>query len=257
MKKKFVLALAGVLIVAPAPALGGGPSAKTAQRRRQPARRKGAAPAPAPPPLVTLAAAQQQDVPVTVQVNGSVVSLNSVDLRPQVTNTVREVHVKEGQFVKAGPVAVHARRPRRPGQPRQGPRAAAEGRGHDGRPGAPVQAQPGAGGAELHRQGRRRRDAVAARGAARRGGGRSRGGAVGAGGAGLRHAARAHRRAHRRRQHLPGHAGAAQPVAGDHHPARPDRGELPGARRQAAGPAGRGALAHAGRGAGEPGARRR
>ena len=37
-----------------------------------------------------------------MQVNGSVVSLNSVDLRPQVTNTVREVHVKEGQFVKAG-----------------------------------------------------------------------------------------------------------------------------------------------------------
>ncbi len=46
--------------------------------------------------------AKRQTVPVTVQVNGSVVSLNSVDLRPQVTNTVREVHVKEGQFVKAG-----------------------------------------------------------------------------------------------------------------------------------------------------------
>ncbi|MGK6309031.1 efflux RND transporter periplasmic adaptor subunit [Variovorax sp. DT-64] len=54
------------------------------------------------PALVTLAAAQKQDVPVTLQVNGNVVSLNSVDLRPQVTNTVREVHVKEGQFVKQG-----------------------------------------------------------------------------------------------------------------------------------------------------------
>jgi RND family efflux transporter MFP subunit len=31
-----------------------------------------------------------------------VVSLNSVDLRPQVTNTVSAVHVKEGQFVKSG-----------------------------------------------------------------------------------------------------------------------------------------------------------
>jgi RND family efflux transporter MFP subunit len=51
---------------------------------------------------VTLATAEKQDVPVTVQVNGSVVSLNSVDLRPQVTNTVSAVHVKEGQFVKAG-----------------------------------------------------------------------------------------------------------------------------------------------------------
>ncbi|HEX7867144.1 MAG TPA: efflux RND transporter periplasmic adaptor subunit [Variovorax sp.] len=54
------------------------------------------------PALVTLATAKKQDVPVTVQVNGSVVSLNSVDLRPQVTNTVSAVHVKEGQFVKAG-----------------------------------------------------------------------------------------------------------------------------------------------------------
>jgi multidrug efflux system membrane fusion protein len=52
--------------------------------------------------LVTVVRAEQRDVPVTVQVNGSVVSLNSVDLRPQVTNTVREVHVKEGQFVKEG-----------------------------------------------------------------------------------------------------------------------------------------------------------
>ncbi|OUM02381.1 efflux transporter periplasmic adaptor subunit [Variovorax sp. JS1663] len=64
---------------------------------------KNAAPsAGAAPALVALAAAQKQDVPVTVQVNGSVVSLNSVELRPQVTNTVREVHVKEGQFVKQG-----------------------------------------------------------------------------------------------------------------------------------------------------------
>ncbi|WP_373696563.1 efflux RND transporter periplasmic adaptor subunit [Variovorax sp. EBFNA2] len=55
-----------------------------------------------PAALVALATAEKKDVPVTVQVNGSVVSLNSVDLRPQVTNTVSAVHVKEGQFVKAG-----------------------------------------------------------------------------------------------------------------------------------------------------------
>ena len=60
------------------------------------------APGGGAPALVTLATAEKQDVPVTVQVNGSVVSLNSVDLRPQVTNTVSAVHVKEGQFVKAG-----------------------------------------------------------------------------------------------------------------------------------------------------------
>ncbi|WP_354358414.1 efflux RND transporter periplasmic adaptor subunit [Variovorax boronicumulans] len=71
---------------------------------KQAAKSGQAAPAAAgaAPALVTLATAEKQDVPVTVQVNGSVVSLNSVDLRPQVTNTVSAVHVKEGQFVKAG-----------------------------------------------------------------------------------------------------------------------------------------------------------
>ncbi|VTU18479.1 Multidrug transporter MdtA [Variovorax sp. PBL-H6] len=109
MNKKFVLALAGVLILTAAGAWRwagnrtqdvahtGAPAAGSAS-----APGKGAGPGAATPALVTLAAAQKQDVPVTVQVNGSVVSLNSVDLRPQVTNTVREVHVKEGQFVKQG-----------------------------------------------------------------------------------------------------------------------------------------------------------
>jgi membrane fusion protein, multidrug efflux system len=52
--------------------------------------------------LVTTAVAVRQDVPVTVEVNGSVVSLNSVDVRAQVSNIVKKVHVKEGQFVRAG-----------------------------------------------------------------------------------------------------------------------------------------------------------
>jgi len=39
---------------------------------------------------------------MTVEVNGSVVSLNSVDVRAQVSNIVKKVHVKEGQFVRAG-----------------------------------------------------------------------------------------------------------------------------------------------------------
>ena len=104
MKKNAAIALAGVLIVAVA---GGwwsmsgdklaGKNAKTPAAAGNAAPGGGGAPA-----LVTLATAEKQDVPVTVQVNGSVVSLNSVDLRPQVTNTVSAVHVKEGQFVKAG-----------------------------------------------------------------------------------------------------------------------------------------------------------
>lgn len=96
MKKSAAFALAGVLIVAVAGGWwrmsGDRPATKDAK----------SANAGPPAALVTLATAEKQDVPVTVQVNGSVVSLNSVDLRPQVTNTVSAVHVKEGQFVKAG-----------------------------------------------------------------------------------------------------------------------------------------------------------
>jgi membrane fusion protein, multidrug efflux system len=55
-----------------------------------------------PPTLVTLATALRQDVPMTVEVNGTVVSLNSVEVRAQVSNIVKKVHVKEGQFVRAG-----------------------------------------------------------------------------------------------------------------------------------------------------------
>lgn len=63
---------------------------------------RAAASGPAPATLVTVAAARKQDVPVNVSVNGSVVSLNSVDVRPQVSNVVQKVHVKEGDTVRAG-----------------------------------------------------------------------------------------------------------------------------------------------------------
>ncbi|MDP9966289.1 RND family efflux transporter MFP subunit [Variovorax beijingensis] len=102
MKKKLVLALAGVLIVAVAGWWWNGSGDRMAAKSARPAAAGGAPANGAPAALVTLATAERQDVPVTVQVNGSVVSLNSVDLRPQVTNTVAAVHVKEGQFVKEG-----------------------------------------------------------------------------------------------------------------------------------------------------------
>jgi RND family efflux transporter MFP subunit len=51
---------------------------------------------------VSLVAAKRMDVPVRVEANGYVSSLNSVEVRPQVTNVIAKVHVKEGQFVKAG-----------------------------------------------------------------------------------------------------------------------------------------------------------
>ncbi|MGJ7510636.1 efflux RND transporter periplasmic adaptor subunit [Variovorax sp. GT1P44] len=109
MKKNLVLTLSGVLVVAAAAGTWWWSGAKTrgtaegaATTSASPGKPGAGAAGTGAPALVTLAAAKKQDVPVTVQVNGSVVSLNSVDLRPQVTNTVKDVHVKEGQFVKAG-----------------------------------------------------------------------------------------------------------------------------------------------------------
>jgi RND family efflux transporter MFP subunit len=54
------------------------------------------------PQTVTVAAVQQRDVPVMLEAAGSVVSLNSVDVRAQVAATVRSVAIQEGQFVRRG-----------------------------------------------------------------------------------------------------------------------------------------------------------
>lgn len=70
----------------------------------------GAALAPAPPaagarggpPTVRLAPAQQRDVPIELQANGTVTPLSNVEIRPHVSRLLTRVHVKEGQFVRAG-----------------------------------------------------------------------------------------------------------------------------------------------------------
>ncbi|MWL88914.1 efflux RND transporter periplasmic adaptor subunit [Cupriavidus sp. SW-Y-13] len=51
---------------------------------------------------VATALVQQGDVPVEVNANGTVTAMQSVDVRPQVSSTVRTVHIKEGQTVKPG-----------------------------------------------------------------------------------------------------------------------------------------------------------
>jgi multidrug efflux pump subunit AcrA (membrane-fusion protein) len=61
-----------------------------------------AASAARPAQTVGVMVAQLRDVPVTLEAAGTVVSLNTVDLRPQVAGTVAEVAVREGQFVRAG-----------------------------------------------------------------------------------------------------------------------------------------------------------
>jgi membrane fusion protein, multidrug efflux system len=55
-----------------------------------------------PPTVVNLVSPLRQDVPILLQANGTVMPVSSVDLHPQTTNTIRTVHIKEGQFVKAG-----------------------------------------------------------------------------------------------------------------------------------------------------------
>jgi RND family efflux transporter MFP subunit len=60
--------------------------------------------AKAPPPAaaVSTVRAAQMNVPVQLVANGYVSSLNSVEVRPQVSNLLAKVHIREGQFVKAG-----------------------------------------------------------------------------------------------------------------------------------------------------------
>src|SRR2546428_8725920 len=46
--------------------------------------------------------AEQKSIPVTINVNGNVSAINTVDVRPQIQNIVRAIHVSEGQEVQAG-----------------------------------------------------------------------------------------------------------------------------------------------------------
>lgn len=54
------------------------------------------------PTTVSVTKPQRRDVPVVLQANGTVVPVSTVDLHPQTTATIVKVHIKEGQFVKAG-----------------------------------------------------------------------------------------------------------------------------------------------------------
>ncbi len=50
-------------------------------------------------PGVTLQTVVPKDVAVNLNLNGTVTSIRTVDVRSQITNTVKEVRVREGQFV--------------------------------------------------------------------------------------------------------------------------------------------------------------
>lgn len=51
---------------------------------------------------VTTVRAQMRDLPVLLKATGTVTPLTSVDVRAQVSSVVGKVHIREGQFVKAG-----------------------------------------------------------------------------------------------------------------------------------------------------------
>ena len=62
----------------------------------------GAGPSGGAPVSVSSVRAQQRDVDINLEATGTVTALNSVDIRPQVSSVITKVHVREGQFVKAG-----------------------------------------------------------------------------------------------------------------------------------------------------------
>ena len=55
---------------------------------------------------VTTFVVEQRDFPLVLDATGSTVAANIVDIRPQVTNVVAKVHIKEGQMVKAGDMLI-------------------------------------------------------------------------------------------------------------------------------------------------------
>lgn len=77
-----------------APAVAGGSPASAASGP--------SASASAPPVSVSTVVAAKRDFPVGVRATGTVAPLSSVDIKPQVASVLNKVHVREGQFVRAG-----------------------------------------------------------------------------------------------------------------------------------------------------------
>jgi len=92
----FMLGCSGKTDSAPAAAASG-----AATPAATPARGAASAPAGGPASVSTVKA-QKKDLNVTLKATGTVVPLNVVDVRTQVSSTIKAVHFKEGQFIKAG-----------------------------------------------------------------------------------------------------------------------------------------------------------
>ncbi|CAN7606300.1 efflux RND transporter periplasmic adaptor subunit [Massilia sp. LjRoot122] len=101
MKKKNAGFIVGVVALAVAGAWylnkGDGAHADNGQGGKGPGGKGGM-----PPTTVNVIAPQRQDVGVELSANGTVTPVRTVDLHPQTTATIRQVHIREGQFVKEG-----------------------------------------------------------------------------------------------------------------------------------------------------------
>jgi len=97
--RTFRRIIAGGFVLAVVAALGGWWLSR--QDRAPQAAAKGASAVP-----VTVATVERRDVPVRIRANGTAVALQSVDIRAQITSTVREVHIREGQTVARGDLLV-------------------------------------------------------------------------------------------------------------------------------------------------------
>lgn len=95
MNKKAIAVIVGAIVIAGGAAYVMRGAAPAAQAQKG----KGGAQGPV---LVNVVKPQRRDVPVVQQSNGTVTAVSMVDLHPQTTATIRKVHIREGQFVKAG-----------------------------------------------------------------------------------------------------------------------------------------------------------
>ncbi|NHZ99863.1 efflux RND transporter periplasmic adaptor subunit [Massilia sp. CCM 8734] len=111
MKKKSIVIIVGLAVLVGAGAWLAGRDKQADAGERQGAAAgeqsgksdaKGGNGGAQPPAIVNVVSPQRQDVPVVLQANASVTPVSTVDLHPQTTSTIRKVHIKEGQFVKAG-----------------------------------------------------------------------------------------------------------------------------------------------------------
>jgi RND family efflux transporter MFP subunit len=99
MKKKNVGVIAGIAALAVAGAwyLNQGNDAKAEGPGG-----KGPGAGGPPPVTVNVIAPERRDVGVELFANGSVTPMKTVNLHPQTVTTIRQVHIREGQFVKEG-----------------------------------------------------------------------------------------------------------------------------------------------------------